>query len=283
MRQWDGGSPLTIESSPKLLRPRGSSTGSLFHENVWPPPQEAFHDPIMTPHDLESTVSLVMGPPPESLVSPASQRSSNDEPAVAVTTAVGAGRRAIRAQDASSISSGSIYSYDNPQPEPGHSRAMSTDPLLPRQSPSPTSPLAPLRANPAIIAKFQEATNQRTRAYRRSTLSESFTPEEPPPPPCSFPPSSYHRPSHSRRAYSAADLYTGSSPDNASDESEILRAVLTAGSSTDLASAPKSAVDLPAGASAPANGSVAPTTISDEPPPQYGTIPRDTLRDQEVG
>jgi hypothetical protein len=271
MRQWDERSPrFTIESSPRLLRPRGSSTGSLFRENVWPPPQEAFHDPIMSPHDLGSTVSLVMGPLPGSPVSPVSHRSSNDEAAIALTstTAVGAGRLANRASDTISLSSSSVYSCDNQQPELGHSRAVSTDPLLPSQA-SPTPPLAPMRAyhpNPAYLAKVQEATNQRSRAYRRTTLSESFTPDEaaaaavPPP-------SSYPRPSQPRRGYSAADPYTGQSPDSASEDSELLRAVLTAGSSTELASVPKNAVDLPADASVPANKSVAHTPLPDEPPP----------------
>ena len=273
MRQWDDGSspPLTIESSPRLLRPRGSSTGSLFREEVWPPPQEAFHDPIMTPHDLGSAVSLVMGPPPpESPVSPLSQRSSNDEAGGAVTTAtaVGAGRRAIRAYDTSSISSSSVYSYDNHQPELGPSRAISTDPLLPGQT-SPPSSLAPMRGqhpNPVYISKMQEAANQRSRAYRRSTLSESFTPEENASAPSSFPPSSYPKPSQSRRGYSAADAYAGPNPDNTSEDSELLRAVLTVGSSTDLASGPRN--DL-TGADAPANGSVAPTPLPDDAPPQY--------------
>jgi len=278
MRQWDDGRspPLTIESSPRLLRPRGSSTGSLFREEVWPPPQEAFHDPIMTPHELESTVSLVMGPPPpESPVSPASHRSSNDEAAVAVTaaTAVGAGRRAIRACDTSSISSSSVHSYDNQQQEPGHLRAMSTDPLLPRQSPSPTPPLAPMRGhhpNPAYVAKIQEATNQRSRAYRRSTLSECFTPDETAAAPSSSPPSSYPKPFQSRKGYSAADAYTGSSPDT-SEDTELLRAVLTAGSSTDLAEVSRNTVGLPEGTPAPVNAGVVSTPSPDEAPPQYDT------------
>lgn len=282
MRQWDESSPrLTFESSPRLLRPRGSSTGSLFRENVWPPPQEAFHDPIMTPHDLGSTLSLVMGPPPESPVSPASHRSSNDEAAMALTstTAVGAGRLAIRAYDTSSISSSSAYSCDNQQPELDHSRAVSADPLLPRQASSPTPPLAPMRGyhpNPAYIAKVQEATNQRSKAYRRSTLSESFTPDEAAASASSSPPSSYPRPSQSRKGYSAADPYTGQSPDSGSEDSELMRAVLTAGSSTDLASVPRNAVDLPADASVPANSSVVHTPLPDEPPPQYDSVQRDT-------
>jgi hypothetical protein len=269
MRQWD-------ESSPRLLRPRGSSTGSLFREEVWPPPQEAFHDPIVTPHDLGSTVSLVMGPPPpESAVSPSLHRSSNDGAvAVNTATAVGAGKRAIRAYDASSISSSSAYSYDNHQPESGQPRAMSADPLLPRNTSSPTPPLAPMRGhqpNPAHVAKVQEATNQRWRVYRRSTLSESFTPMETAAmvAASSPPPSSYPRPSHSRWGYSAADAYTGSSIDTASEDSELLRAVLTAGSSADLALQPRSALDLPEGAPTPANESVAPTPLPDEPPPHF--------------
>ena len=283
MRQWDhGSSPRpTIESSPRLLRPRGSSTGSLFRENVWPPPQEAFHDPIMTPHDLESTVSLVMGPPPEPPLSPASHRSSNDEAALALTTvtAVGAGKLAIRAYDTSSISSSSVHSYDNQQPEPCHARAVSTDPLLPGQGSSPTPALAPMRGhhpNPAYISKVQEATNQRSKGYRRSTLSESFTPDEAAAAASPSPPSSYPRPPQSRKGYSAADLYHGQNPDSTSEDSELLRAVLTVGSSTDLASMPRNAADLPAGASAPANRSVAPIPLLDELPPQYDTVQRDT-------
>lgn len=283
MRQCDyGSSPRpTTESSPRLLRPRGSSTGSLFRENVWPPPQEAFHDPIMTPHDLESTVSLVMGPPPESPLSPASHRSSNDEAAIALTTvtAVGAGKLATRAYDTRSISSSSVHSYDNQQPEPSHARAVSTDPLLPGQASSPTPALAPMRGhhpNPAYISKLQEATNQRSRGYRRSTLSESFTPDEAAAAASSSPPSSYPRPPQSRMGYSAADLYHGQNPDSAREDSELLRAVLVAGSSTDLALMPRNAVDLPAGASAPANRSVAPTPLPDELPPQYDTVQRDT-------
>ena len=286
MRQWDpGNSPRpTTESSPRLLRPRGSSTGSLFREDVWPPPQETFEDPIMTPHDLESTVSLVMGPPPESPVSPEPQRSSNDAAATALTTvaAVGAGRLAIRAHDSSSISSSSVHSYDNQQPELGHLRAVSTDPLLPRQasSPTPTPALAPIRGhhpNPTYIAKAQEATNQRSRAYRRSTLSESFTPDEAAAAaPSSSPPSSYPKPLQLRRGYSAADSYTGQSPDSPSEDNEPLQAVLTVGSSTDLASVPKNAVDLPAGASAPVNSSAALAPLPDEPPLQYETVQRDT-------
>ena len=275
MRQWDDGNspPFIIESSPRLLRTRGSSTGSLFRENVWPPPQESFHDPIMTPHGLGSAVSLIMGPPPPE--SPVSYRSLNDG-AVAVTaaTAVGGGRRA----DTSSLSSGSAYSCENQQQESGPSRAVSTDPLLPGHISPPLSPLAPMRGyhpNPAYIAKVQEAANQRSRAYRRSTLSESFTPTEiadaPSP---SSPPSSYPRLSHSRRTCSASDAYGGLSTDNASENGELLRAVLGVGSSTDLAQVPRNTVDLPAGASAsaPTNGSVAPTALPDEPPPRYDAI-----------
>ena len=285
MRQWDPGSypRPTTESSPRLLRPRGSSTGSLFREDVWPPPQEAFHDPIMAPHDLESTVSLVMGPPPEPPVSPESHRSSNDEAAIALTTVttVGAGRLAIRAHDSSSVSTSSVHSYDNQQPELGYSRAVSTDPLLPRQasSPTPTPALAPIRGhhpNPPYIAKVQEATNQRSRAYRRSTLSESFTPDEAAATPSSSPPSSYPKPLQLRRGYSAADSYTGQSPDSPSEDSELMRAVLTVGSSTDLALVPNNAVDLPSGASAPVNSSVVPTPLPDEPSLQYETVQRDT-------
>ena len=55
-------------SPPILLRARGSETGSIFHEDVWPPPAETSRlvDPIVQASsqvDLSSIVDDVMGPP----------------------------------------------------------------------------------------------------------------------------------------------------------------------------------------------------------------------------
>lgn len=51
---------------PRLLRSRGSETGSVFHEDVWPPPGEHSRlvDPLAAASaiDLQSVVSDVMGP-----------------------------------------------------------------------------------------------------------------------------------------------------------------------------------------------------------------------------
>jgi hypothetical protein len=54
-------------SPPILLRARGSETGSIFHEDVWPPPAETSRlvDPIVQASsqvDLGSIVDDIMGP-----------------------------------------------------------------------------------------------------------------------------------------------------------------------------------------------------------------------------
>ena len=53
--------------SPRLLRSRGSGTGSIFHEGVWPPPGEHSRlvDPLIQASsqvDLSTIVDDVMGP-----------------------------------------------------------------------------------------------------------------------------------------------------------------------------------------------------------------------------
>lgn len=49
---------------PRLLRPRISGSGSLFEEQVWPPPREGLRDPLMAASsvDLTSIADEVMGP-----------------------------------------------------------------------------------------------------------------------------------------------------------------------------------------------------------------------------
>lgn len=60
---FDPGEP---DLPPMLLRPRGSDTGSLFQEGVWPPPSERSRlaDPLMAASrvTLDNIVDSVMGP-----------------------------------------------------------------------------------------------------------------------------------------------------------------------------------------------------------------------------
>lgn len=58
-------SEATQYMSQYLMRARGSETGSMFREGVWPPPGEALVDPILgssSEVDLNGIVESVMGP-----------------------------------------------------------------------------------------------------------------------------------------------------------------------------------------------------------------------------
>ncbi|CAG8713920.1 4341_t:CDS:2, partial [Acaulospora colombiana] len=123
MTQWDGTSLTTSSSAsaPRLLRARGSQTGSLFHENVWPPPTEVMQDPLVTSHDLGSSISLAMGLPVE-MSSPQQMH-----PGVAFTSAepIGAVGRQQRSSGYESVRSMDSFDYGR-----AHSRAESAEPLL---------------------------------------------------------------------------------------------------------------------------------------------------------
>ncbi|TFY51944.1 hypothetical protein EVJ58_g10292 [Rhodofomes roseus] len=53
------GSPVP---SPHLMGMRTSEAGSLFQEEVWPPPRKPFVDPLVSTDDLTRIVDDVMGP-----------------------------------------------------------------------------------------------------------------------------------------------------------------------------------------------------------------------------
>lgn len=60
--------PSSPFTPPRLLRARGSETGSIFHESVWPPPSAASQmmDPLTSPSqsvNLARIITDVMGPP----------------------------------------------------------------------------------------------------------------------------------------------------------------------------------------------------------------------------
>jgi len=54
--------PGTPMSSPHLMGMRTSEAGSIFQEQVWPPPRTAFVDPLVSTDDLTRIVDDVMGP-----------------------------------------------------------------------------------------------------------------------------------------------------------------------------------------------------------------------------
>ncbi|KAG8832831.1 hypothetical protein FRC17_000585 [Serendipita sp. 399] len=162
MMQWDAHSLTTGSSvsAPRLLRARGSQTGSLFHENVWPPPNEVMEDPLVTHEALGSTISLAMSFPLDSLTHPA----GGAEPSVATTGSIGRQQR--------SSAYDSILSTDSAEWNRSHSRAESGDPLL-----DPSS----RAVSPSPLIRPTSATSQtlgRGRDSRRSNLRVSYTADE---------------------------------------------------------------------------------------------------------
>lgn len=166
MGQWDSGSLATgstTSGAPRLLRPRGSQTGSLFHENVWPPPSEVIQDPLLTPDDLGSSISLAIGLPLDQSM----------PTAVTSSEAVGAGRQ----QRVASSTYESLRSLDTADYDRYHSRSDSIDPLLIDQntagrtmsmSPPPPSSMRPTSPpNPAMKARST-----------RSNLRVSYTADD---------------------------------------------------------------------------------------------------------
>jgi hypothetical protein len=229
MGQWDSGSLTTGSTAtgpPRLLRPRGSQTGSLFHENVWPPPSEVIQDPLLTPDDLGSSISLALGVPLDPSVPNATTSSE----------AVGGEKR----RRVVSSAYGSIRSVDTADYDRSHSRSDSIDPLLPDQSitgrpmsmsppPSSMRPISP--PNPGVTQRSREARST------RSNLRVSYTADDvETAPPVSWSPQSRLGPKQS--LYSLAsiprqDMYsspTSGIPDSSvTDDSELAREVLLAG------------------------------------------------------
>lgn len=200
-QQWDstsftsgGSSP----SAPRLLRARGSRTGSLFQEDVWPPPNEVMQDPLLTAHDLGSSISLAMGfpqegsssSPPEVSQTELKQPSPTNPVSSADAYAFGAvpmGHPTQRSSAYDSIrSADSADYYYNGR---SHSRAESSEPLLDDAGRGSVSP-------PPVAARnlTTSPTNTMDRRARRSNLRVSYTADDFQPASNSSPP----RPGHFR-------------------------------------------------------------------------------------
>lgn len=167
MGQWDNNSLTTgstISGAPRLLRPRGSRTGSLFHENVWPPPSEVIQDPLLTPDDLGSSISLAIGIPMDQTMPTVKSPSSE---------AVGFGRQ----QRATSTAYESIRSLDSTDYDRSHSRTDSIDPLLDQNAAGrTTSPSLSMR--PISPPSPSTAPKPREMRSTRSNLRVSYTADD---------------------------------------------------------------------------------------------------------
>lgn len=119
-----------VDQSPRLLRPRASDTGSIFHEGgIWPPPA-GLVDPILAGSHINLTniVNEVMG----------SSAGQQNDPSGSNTVIRPRGGSRSTNDDTSTIhSEGSIYSNDlppfPPNPGQGHHRDSSNSeaPLIP--------------------------------------------------------------------------------------------------------------------------------------------------------
>jgi len=121
---------ISIDQSPRLLRPRASDTGSIFHEGgIWPPPS-GLVDPILAGSHI--TLTNIVNDVMDSFTSHQNDASGND----AVIRPRGGNRST---NDTSTVhSEGSIYSTDLPDFTPNrvqdHGRNTSTnseEPLIP--------------------------------------------------------------------------------------------------------------------------------------------------------
>ena len=164
MAQWDAYSATgSTMSAPRLLRARGSQTGSLFHEDVWPPPNEVMQDPLLTSQDLGSSISLAMGLPYD-----ASSELQASPDAASPSEMMGSLGRMHRSSAYDSIRSTDSMDYNR-----SHSRAESSAPLLDDagRAISPPSP----STRPTNMASPSSA---RGRDSRRSNLRVSYTADE---------------------------------------------------------------------------------------------------------
>jgi len=116
----------SVDQTPRLLRPRASDTGSIFHEGgIWPPPSDSSRlvDPILAGShiNLSNIVDDVMG---------GSAGQQNNASGSNTATRPRGGRRSASRDTMTIYSDGSIYSVDLPPPLPipghGHSREVST-------------------------------------------------------------------------------------------------------------------------------------------------------------
>jgi hypothetical protein len=179
-QHWDSASFTSGGSSnaPRLLRARGSRTGSLFQEDVWPPPSEVMEDPLLTSQDLGSSISLAMGYPTDGSslpsqpdVSPAQLSASPAGISSADAYAFGAGPMGGHLNQQRTSAYDSIRSADSAEyyyHGRSHSRAESAEPLLddPRRTTSPP---------PVQQRTTTSPTNTTDRRTRKSNLRVSYT------------------------------------------------------------------------------------------------------------
>ena len=125
---------LSIDQTPRLLRPRASDTGSIFREEgIWPPPNDSSRlvDPILAGShiNLSGIIDDVMG----------GQRSSASGSNTAIRPR--GGNRSMSGDTSTVYSEESVYSADLPPPMPnqgqGHSRDTSTNSETPLVPPEP--------------------------------------------------------------------------------------------------------------------------------------------------
>lgn len=230
MSKWDALSLTTgsgsVVSAPRLLRARGSNTGSLFHENVWPPPSEVMQDPLLTANDLGSSISLVTGIPIDTSEEP-QQRSNSNSPSrpnsgympTAISTgeavgAVGRQQRSSAYDSVRSMDSVDYYNYNR-----SHSRAESVEPLLDSAGPAGRT------ISPPPLSLRNTAGSPPPPSFRpgRTNMRISYT----------APGLSHARTGTVGSSYSANSMSPGSDslPGSAdTGNSELLRDVLSAGS-----------------------------------------------------
>ncbi|KIM28724.1 hypothetical protein M408DRAFT_329184 [Serendipita vermifera MAFF 305830] len=173
-------------SAPRLLRARGSKTGSLFQEDVWPPPSEVMQDPLLTAHDIGSSLSLAIGLPVEGgstssqadvsqtefkQPSPTNNLMSSADAYAFGAAPVGAGHPMQRSSAYESIRSNDSADYY--YHAHSHSRAESAEPLLDDAGRGSVSP--PPMASRNLAAS---PTNTLDRRARRSNLRVSYTADD---------------------------------------------------------------------------------------------------------
>jgi len=185
-QHWDSASFTSggSSSAPRLLRARGSRTGSLFQEDVWPPPNEVMEDPLLTSQDLGSSISLAMGQPADgSPTSPPDVSPTQPNPAPAGISsadayAIGAvpvGGHLNQPRSSTYDSIRSADSADYYYHGRAHSRAGSAELLLDDSgrtiSPSPLQQ----RSATLITNRATSPTNMTDRRPRKSNLRVSYT------------------------------------------------------------------------------------------------------------
>jgi hypothetical protein len=182
-QHWDSTSVTSggSSSAPRLLRARGSRTGSLFQEDVWPPPSEVMEDPLLTSQDLGSSISLAMGYPTDgSPTSPPDVSPTQPNPApVGISSAdayaLAAGKHLNQQRSSAYDSVRSADSADYYYHGRSNSRAESAEPLLDDRGQTISPP--PLHQRSATLAanRTTSPTNMTDRRTRKSNLRVSYT------------------------------------------------------------------------------------------------------------